>query len=615
MVAEKIEKSAERRKITLLALALAIATMVLYLPALRNGFVSLDDPDYVTQNGHVQQGLTAANVKWAFGTENPVSNWHPLTWLSHMLDVNLYGGRAFGHHLTGVLLQVVDVVLLFLLFAMATGEAMKSAAVAALFAVHPLNVEAVAWVAERKTVLCMMFFLSACCAYVWYTRKPGAGRYASVVALFALALMSKVMVVTLPLALLLLDYWPLRRMENEGPGGGMFNWKLAWKLGVEKLPLVLMSAATSAMTLYIHHREHALAAGLPLSWKIKNGTYSYLAYLGKFFWPVRLGAFYPHPENSLSWLVVGIAGIAMLGISAVVWKFRERRYVVAGWLWYLATLFPMVGYVQSGRQGMADRYMYIPMMGVIFGLVWLIGDWAQEKNWNPSVLSLLLLLAIAPCVYLTETQIGYWHDSYTLFAQTLAVTSRNGMAENSFGSVLYERGDVAGAAQHFQAAVEYAPDLAVAHYNLAMIRQRESRNTDAEREYRVALQLVSDSREAAQAHNNLGALYMSEQQYQNATAEFDAAIKLNPSEYNSYIGRGRIELQQFSYDAAIRDFARAAQISETPEAFFRLGNAFEFKGEKQKAAAAYEAALQLAPGFGEAKARLDALRAAKEIPQ
>jgi len=252
---------------------------------------------------------------------------------------------------------------------------------------------------------------------------------------------------------------------------------------------------------------------------------------------------------------------------------------------------------------------------VIVALVWLIGDWAKEKKWNASVLSLLLLLAIAPCVYLTETQIGYWRDSYTLFAQTLAVTSRNGMAENSFGSVLYERGDVAGAAQHFQAAVEYAPDLAVAHYNLAMIRQRENRAADAEREYKIALQLATDTREAAQAHNNLGVLYMSGQQYQNATAEFDAAIKLNPMEYNSYMGRGRIELQQFSYDAAIRDFARAAQISETPEVFFRLGNAFELKGENQKAVVAYEAALQLAPGFGEANARLDALHAAKETPR
>lgn len=615
MTAEVPEKSAETRKIVLLALALAIATILLYLPALRNGFVSLDDPDYVTRNGHVQQGLTMANVKWAFGTENPVSNWHPLTWISHMLDVNLYGGRAFGHHLTNVLLQVVDVVLLFLLFAVATGEAMKSAAVAALFAVHPLNVEAVAWVAERKTVLCMVFFLAACCAYVWYTRKPSAGRYALIVVLYALGLLSKVMVVTLPLALLLLDYWPLRRMEGDEASAGAISWRVVLRLGVEKVPLLLMSAAAAALTLYIHHRERALASGLPFSWLVKNGTYSYLKYLGKFFWPVRLGAFYPHPENSLSWLVVGIVGLCMMGISVVVWKFRERRYLGAGWLWYLATMFPMVGYVQSGRQGMADRYMYIPMIGVIFALVWLIGDWAKEKKWNPSVLSLLLLLAIAPCVYLTETQIGYWRDSYTLFAQTLAVTSRNGMAENSFGSVLYERGDLAGAAQHFQAAVEYAPDLPAAHYNLGVIRQRENRDADAEREYRIALQFVTDPMEAAQAHNNLGMLYVSAQQYSGAMAEFDAAIRLNPAEYNSYLGRGRIELQQFNYDGAIRDFARAAQVAETPEAFFRLGTAFEMKGEAQRAADAYKAALQLAPGFTEAKTRLDALRTAKETSQ
>ena len=609
MVAEKIEKSAERRKIVLLALALAVATMVLYLPALRNGFVSLDDPDYVTQNSHVQQGLTAASVKWAFSGGNSLANFHPLTWLSHMLDVDLYGGRAYGHHLTNVLLQAADVALLFLLFVAATGEAMKSAAVALLFAVHPLNVEAVAWVAERKTVLCMFFFLGASCAYVWHAKKPGIGRYAVVMVLFALGLLSKVMVVSLPLALLVMDYWPLQRMNHEREGG--FSWKAALKLGAEKLPLLAMSAGASLMTLYIHHREHELASGFPLSWKVKNGTYCYLAYLGKFLWPVRLGAFYPHPENSLSWLVVGLVAIALIGISVVIWKFRERRYLLAGWIWYLATLFPMVGYVQSGRQGMADRYIYIPMIGVIFALVWLVADWAKEKKWNPQVLSLVLLLVVAPCVYLTETQIGYWRDSYTLFAHTLAVTSRNGMAENSFGSALYERGDVASAAEHFQAAVEYAPDLPVAHYNLGMIRQRESRAADAEREYKIALQLTTDPMEAAPAHNNLGVLYLGAQNYPAATAEFDVAIKLNPAEYNSYVGRGRIELQQSKYDAAIGDFARAAQIAATPEALFLLGNTFEKKGEPQRAIDAYKAALQVAPGFGEAKARLDVLGASR----
>jgi len=609
MVAEKIEKSAERRKIVLLALALAVATMVLYLPALRNGFVSLDDPDYVTQNSHVQQGLTAASVKWAFSGGNSLANFHPLTWLSHMLDVDLYGGRAYGHHLTNVLLQAADVALLFLLFVAATGEAMKSAAVALLFAVHPLNVEAVAWVAERKTVLCMFFFLGASCAYVWHAKKPVIGRYAVVMVLFALGLLSKVMVVSLPLALLVMDYWPLQRMNHDREGG--FSWKAALKLGAEKLPLLAMSAGASLMTLYIHHREHELASGFPLSWKVKNGTYCYLAYLGKFLWPVRLGAFYPHPENSLSWLVVGLVAIALIGISVVIWKFRERRYLLAGWIWYLATLFPMVGYVQSGRQGMADRYIYIPMIGVIFALVWLVADWAKEKKWNPQVLSLVLLLVVAPCVYLTETQIGYWRDSYTLFAHTLAVTSRNGMAENSFGSALYERGDVASAAEHFQAAVEYAPDLAVAHYNLGMIRQRENRAADAEREYKIALQLTTDPMEAAPAHNNLGVLYLGAQNYPAATAEFDVAIKLNPAEYNSYVGRGRIELQQSKYDAAIGDFARAAQIAATPEALFLLGNTFEKKGEPQRAIDAYKAALQVAPGFGEAKARLDVLGASR----
>src|SRR5258708_8084696 len=217
---------------------------------------------------------------------------------------------------------------------------MKSATVALLFAVHPLNVEAVAWVAERKTVLCMIFFLGASCAYVWYTKKPSAGRYTMVVVMFALGLLSKVMVVTLPLALLVMDYWPLQRTKDEREGG--FSWKAVLKLGVEKLPLAAMSAGASVMTLYIHHREHALASGFPISWMVKNGTYCYLAYLDKFFWPVRLGAFYPHPENSLSWLVVGFVAIALIGISALIWKFRGRRYLASGWIWVFTSLFLLV---------------------------------------------------------------------------------------------------------------------------------------------------------------------------------------------------------------------------------------------------------------------------------
>lgn len=606
----------ERRKRILLALALLIGTMTLYAPALRNGFVSLDDPDYVTRNARVQQGFNLSNVKWAFGTVNPVSNWHPLTWISHMLDVSWYGGNAAGHHFTNVLLHGMDVAFLFLLLGLATGETMRSAAVAALFAVHPLNVEAVAWVAERKSVLCVLFFLLTMIAYVWYARRPGVGRYLTVVACFALALLSKVMVVTLPCVLLLLDYWPLGRIGSEdGKSSSEGEKKLLLKLVWEKVPLLLMAFAASGMTLYIHRREHALATSLPLSWLVKNGIYSYLVYLGKAVLPVRLAAFYPHPENSLSWLLVVLCLLVLIGITALVWKSRVRKYLIFGWLWYLGTMFPMVGFIQSGRQGMADRYMYIPMIGLFVGAVWFLADLAAEKRWNPSVVSLLLVLVIAPCAYLTEVQIGYWHDSYTLFAHTLAVTSRNGMAENSFGSELMEHGQWEAAAEHFEAAVRYSPDLPEAHYNLGITRQRANRAAEAEQEYRTALNMMTDPVELAQAHNNLGMVYAGTQKYQAALAEFNAAIKMNANERNSYMGRGRIELQQFDYENAADDFARAAQITPSPQAYFWLGRALEAKGDAKSAAGAYTGALRLAPGFEEAKARLDALRSGQGAPK
>jgi len=606
----------ERRKLVLLALALAIGTLLLYAPALRNGFVSLDDTDHVTQNIHVQQGLSLANVKWAFGAGNSGPNWHPLTWISHMLDVDWYGGNAAGHHFTNIFLHALDVATLFLLLALATGETMRSAVVAALFAVHPLNVEAVAWVAERKSVLCVLFFFLTMGAYVWYAKRPGVGRYLVVGTCFALALLSKVMVVTLPFALLLLDYWPLNRIgRKEAENDLTAQGESLWMLILEKVPLLLMSVGASGMTLYIHHREHELASGLPHTWLLKNGVYSYVAYLGKAILPVRLGAFYPHPENSLSWPILILCALVLLGITALIWRKRTKKYLIVGWLWYLGTMFPMVGFIQSGRQGMADRYMYIPMIGLFIGAVWLIADLSVEKSWNPAVASLLALLVIAPCAYLTEVQIGYWRDSYTLFAQTLAVTSRNGMAENSFGSELMEHGQVEAATQHFEAAVKYSPDLGSAHYNLAISRQRANRAAEAEQEYRTALTLMVDPIELAQAHNNLGMLYLGMRSYQAALPEFNAAIKLNEYESNSYVGRGSIEMQQFDYENAALDFARAAQLVPSPQTYYWLGRALEAKGDTKGATGAYTAALRLAPGFQEAKTRLDALQPGKEPPK
>jgi Tfp pilus assembly protein PilF len=596
------------RLIAFLAALLALGTAAVYALAMRNGFVNLDDPDYVTRNPHVLAGLTWADIRWALGSSYPSSNWHPLTWISHMLDVQLYGRNPAGHHFTSVLLHILGVVLLFLLIERATGRPLRSAAVAALFAVQPLNVEAVAWISERKSVLSVLLFLLAIGAYGWYAKKPGVGRYLWVVLFFGLGITAKVMVIPFPFALLLLDYWPLGRLSGTDTDGNSRKFYPALRaLVIEKIPLFVMAAAGGAVTVYVHSREHALTATMPFSWRFKNAIFSYVAYLGKAIWPVGLAPYYPHPENTLSWTIVALSGLALAAITLIVWRFRERKYLLMGWLWYLGTMLPMIGFIQTGRQGMADRFMHIPMMGLLFALVWLIGDLASEKHWQKEIAVAIFLLALAPFAALTIKQIGYWHDSYTLFAHTLDVTKNNGFAENDFGVALMERGEPQLAAQHFVAAVRLSPDLASPHYNVAVLLQKQNRLEDAEHEYRAALALSSDQVEIVQSHNNLGILYLVQGKYAAATAELSAAIAIDPNEQNSYIGRGTAEMQMMNTDAAIADFTNAAQIAPSPLALFRLGQALESKGDTQQAAKAYAAALQLAPAMSEARTRLDAL--------
>ena len=596
------------RPVVFLAVLLAAGTAAVYAPAMRNGFVNLDDPDYVTRNPHVLAGLTWAGIHWALGSSYPSSNWHPLTWISHLADVQLYGRNPAGHHFTSVLLHVLGVVLLFLLMERATGRALRSAAVAALFAAEPLNVEAVAWISERKSVLCVLLFLLAIGAYGWYAKKPGVARYLWVLVFFALGITAKVMVIPFPFALLLLDYWPLARLPGTDAEGAPRPFFAALRaLAIEKIPLLVMAVAGGAVTVYVHSREHALTSSMPFSWRFKNAIFSYLAYLGKAIWPVGLAPYYPHPENTLAWTIVALAGVGLVGVSVVVWRFRERKYLLVGWLWYLGTMLPMIGFIQTGRQGMADRFMHIPMIGLLFAVVWLMGDVAVENHWQKEIAIAIFLVALAAFAAVTIKQIGYWQDSYTLFAHTLEVTKNNGFAENDFAVALMERGEPELAAPHFVAAVRLSPDLASAHYNLAVLLQKRNRLDDAEQEYRAALALSSDHMEIVQSHNNLGILYLGEGKYSAAMAELSAAIAMDSGEQNSYIGRGTVEMQTMNMDAAISDFRKAAQIAPSALALYWLGRALESKGENQQAVRAYAAALQLAPAMAEARARLTAL--------
>ena len=575
---------------------LFLGTLALYYPALHNGFVNYDDPAYVTSNWQVQQGFTSRNLAWAF-TSTAEANWHPLTWISHMLDVQLFGLRPAGHHAQSIFWHAVNVLLLFLLLAKATGFVGRSALVAGLFAVHPLNVESVAWIAERKTVLCTFFLLLALAAYGWYAKRPRASRYLFVSLLFALALMAKPMVITLPFALLLLDFWPLQRFPETALS----------KLVVEKTPLLALSAASAAITLYAQRIGGAIGstALLPPAIRLKNAIYSYLIYIEKAVLPSRLAVFYPHPEGALAlWKVMG-AVVLLIMVTAVFWHFRERRYLLVGWLWFLGTLAPMIGIVQVGRQAWADRYAYLPLWGLFVIAVWLASEAATRISLSRGAQVVIALAVLIGYAVTAHIQIGYWRDSYTLFAHALQVTEANPIAEDNLGSALLEMRRPDLAQSHLERAIQLMPTLATAHYNLGTLLQRQNEMDRAEREYQWALQYGSDTQELAQAHNNLGVLFDQFGRREQALAEFSQAIALNPHEQNSLVSRGLIEREEGKLDAALQDFARAAQVTPSPLALYWQGRVLEEKGQLPVAAEAYRSVMKLAPNFGDTQVRLE----------
>lgn len=593
------------RSPVVLSLILLAATVILYVPALSNDFVNYDDPAYVTANGRVLAGLSWSNIVWAF-TATVEANWHPLTWISHMADVQLFGVNPRGHHLTSVLLHAVNVVLLFLLLQKATGCLFRSATVAGLFAAHPLNVECAAWIAERKSVLSMFFLLLTMLAYGWYARKRSAGRYAIIVALFALGLAAKPMVVTLPVLLLLWDYWPLRRMPSEAENS---HPSMAW-LVAEKIPLLALSTASSWITLYAQRSGGAVGTAelLPLSMRIENAIYSYAAYLAKAIWPAGLAVFYPHPENSLPGWKILSAGLLILAITALAWFYRNRhRYLLVGWLWYLVAMLPMIGIVQVGRQAMADRYAYLPFVGLFFAAVWGVAEVFAGLQMSAVVQRAIAAAIVLGYASMAFLQINYWHNSYTLFSHALEVTSHNGIAEDNLGAALMQMGRPDLAFPHFEAAAEYVPQLSTAHYNLAVLDQQQNRADAAKHEYELALKYSADPTELVQAHSNLGFLLLDSNDPKAAIEQFSAALQINGEKQNAWLGRGIAEYRMSNLDAAIADLSQATKFAPLAQADFWLGRALEDKGQTQEAAVAYTAALQLAPAMTEAQQRLDAL--------
>ena len=477
---------------------LLVAVVALYYPVYRFPFLALNDGEYVAQNLRIQQ-LNWNFVSWSLTTFH-AANWHPLTWLSHALDYQLFGLDAGGHHAMNLLLHVLNALLLFWVLWRATGYAGCSFMVAALFALHPINVESVAWVAERKNLLSMMFLLLALGAYRWYASGPRLGRYSMVALLYVLGLMAKPQVITLPFLLLLWDYWPLERMnfasDNSGaPADGSatipqrsFSWLL-----LEKLPLLALSAASAIVTVCAQRAGGAMGGALrsyPLRVRIENAVISYARYLDKAIWPSKLGFFYPHAYG-FRLRQIALASLLLLLVSAFTVAFRQRRYLLVGWLWFLGALVPMIGLLQVGGQAMADRYAYLPFVGLFIAVCWGAADWAEQWRVPQGCVAGASVLVLALLGFATHRQVSYWSSDLALWSHTAVVTTPNAAAENVVAETLQREGREEDAMVHFRTASAMDPLLPYPHYHIGVYDEDQGRPREAIAEFQQVIALTA----------------------------------------------------------------------------------------------------------------------------
>ena len=600
---------------------LVVIVWIAFGQAVRNRFVSYDDYQYVVLNPKVTHGLTLDGIQWAL-THVHASNWHPLTTISHMLDCQLYGLQPWGHHLTNILLHAAAAVLLFLAFRELTRELWPSLLVAAVFAVHPLRVESVAWVSERKDVLSGVFFMLTVWAYARYARGNGARyfRYIAVVLLFALGLMCKPTLVTVPFVLLLLDYWPLgRRQPSSSIGRGIATdtWP---RLIVEKLPLFVLSAASCVATLLT--QKQALEGSLkpPVGERIGNALISYIAYLGQMIWPARLAVLYPYPEGNLKVPQVILALLLLLTISLAFFLQRKNYpFLLVGWLWYLGMLVPMIGIVQVGSQVRADRYTYLPQIGLYVLVVWSATELFHRWRRTRKILVITAVLIIIALTTRSYLQVSYWRDSETLWKHCIASTSNNYIVHNNLAYTLSQSGRFAEAIAECRKALKIKPDFATAHNNLgAVLLQNKQRIDDSRGQngavdeaiehYRKALQIKPDF---TKAHINLGYALLQKGQIDEAISHFQKALETQPNNAEAETSLGNALLQKRQINEAIAHCQRALQIDpDYPEARYNLGNALVAGGKYNDSIAAYEAAARLRPDYYEAHHNLGCVLAA-----
>ena len=568
---------------------LVLITLAVYGQGIDHGFVNYDDNEYVYENPHVRHGLTGKGAGWAFTTTR-TGNWHPLTWLSHMLDCELFELNAGHHHLVNLCLHILNSLLLYLVVRRMTGAAWRSAMVAALFALHPLHVESVAWISERKDVLSTLFFMLTLWAYGRYAASPSWMRYGPVFVFLAWGLMAKPMLVTLPFVLLLLDFWPLGRFQS---GGTLF------RLVAEKVPLFALAAASSVVTFVAQRQEGAMSLTyvVPFKDRIANALVTYVAYIGKMFWPGHLAVFYPYRDALPTGHWVG-AALVLVGVTVLVgWAGRRRRHLAVGWLWYLGTLVPVIGFVQVGAQSMADRYTYVPLIGLFVMVVWTLGDVAAR--WRNARIGIAALagVAIFGCVGATWIQVGHWRNGITLFEHTLKVTTDNAVAHTNLGAALMEAGRENEATRQYREALRIDPGHANAHVNLGIVLMGQGEEEQAIAHYREAVRIRPGF---AQAHNQLGIALAQRGEIDEAIARYREAVRIRPEFAGAYSNLGAALMAKGNTDEAITPFRMAIRLDpESAQAYGNLATALMLKGKPDEGIAHYRQALRIDPAFAE----------------
>jgi protein O-mannosyl-transferase len=571
-----LPKEVRSHRITIVIYFFLIAISVaVFGQTVRYDFVNFDDDLYVYNAPAIKAGLTAKGLALAF-TSQHARNWHPLTTISHMLDCQLHGLKAGGHHATNIVLHTIAVLLLFRVLLQMTDAVWKSAVVAALFAVHPLHVESVAWVSERKDVLSAVFFLLMLAAYVRYTRAPSITRYLVIALLFAAGLMSKPMLVSAPVVLLLLDYWPLCRFEQ--PSSTKDRGKSAKSgcqsrvtrdLFLEKLPLLVLSAVCCVITFILQKRAVGAIPPLPFLWRAQNAFVTYVIYIWKTLWPTRLAVFYPHPNDTLAiWVIVLAIGLLFAMTTAAIILRRERPYLFTGWFWYLGMLLPVIGLIQVGEQGHADRYTYLPHIGLFLLAVWFVADVTAVSQRRSRIAVSIALTAIVVLARAAFIQTSYWRNSETLWTHALAVTSDNDFAHNNLGYLCVDRGELDKAISHFETASRIRSSKRDPHYSVG----------------------------SAFVQMNLADALGQKGQPEEAMVHYEEAIRLQPNYADAYYNRGNILFAEGRIDEAMADWEKTLQIRPNDaDAHTCLGNALLRRGSVKEALAHYEMAIGLAP--------------------